>query len=114
MAVIAGVVQSVASPPPPPVFLQRGRSRFAVGCDLAQANDWTAICVVEHKAGVVDYNTEWERHCGIVTRPQVKMEYFRIVPDFRRDRSLAASRLSCAFPVVSASRTGRPLASTSA
>ena len=75
MAVIAGV-QSVAAPPSPPVFLQRDPSRFAVGCDLAQANDWTAVSVVEHKAGVLDYNTEFERHCGIGARPQVKAEYF--------------------------------------
>jgi hypothetical protein len=75
MAVIADV-QSVAAQPSPPVFLQRGQSRFAVGCDLAQANDWTAVSVVERKAGVLDYNTEWERHCGIGARPQVKAEYF--------------------------------------
>src|SRR5262245_35319442 len=47
-----------------------------VGCDLAQQNDWTAVSVVEHKAGVLDYNTEWERHCGLGARPQVKAEYF--------------------------------------
>src|SRR5204863_2288160 len=29
-------------------------------------------------------------------------------PDCRRDRSLAARRLSCASPAVSATRTGRP------
>jgi len=75
MAVNAGV-QSVAPPPSPPVFLERGPSHFAVGCDLAQANDWTAVSVVEHKAGVLDYNTEWERHCRLGVRPQVKAEYF--------------------------------------
>src|SRR6266700_2572951 len=37
-----------------------------------------------------------------------------IDPDFRRDSSLLASRLSCASPAVSASRTGRPLVSTKA
>src|SRR5262245_26385146 len=37
-----------------------------------------------------------------------------IVLDFRRERSLPASRLSCASPAVSASRTGRPLVSTTA
>src|SRR5262245_37692652 len=72
MAVNAGA-QSVASPP---VFLQRGPSRFAVGCDLAQANDWTAVSIVEHKAGALDYNPEWERHCGLGARPQVKAAYF--------------------------------------
>jgi MaoC like domain len=35
-----------------------------------------------------------------------------IAPDFRRDKSLAASRLSCASPAVRAIRTGRPLPST--
>ena len=35
-----------------------------------------------------------------------------IDPDFRWDKSFAASLLSCASPVVSASRTGRPLLST--
>ena len=33
---------------------------------------------------------------------------------FKRERSLLASRLSCASPAVSASRTGGPLVSTSA
>jgi hypothetical protein len=37
-----------------------------------------------------------------------------IDPDFRRDRSLPAGRLSWASPAVSASRTGRSLVSTSA
>src|SRR5437588_11583478 len=37
-----------------------------------------------------------------------------IDPDLRRDKSLAASRLSCASPVVSASRIGKPLLSTNA
>jgi hypothetical protein len=37
-----------------------------------------------------------------------------IDPGRRRDKSLAASRLSCASPVVSASRTGKPLLSTTA
>jgi hypothetical protein len=32
-----------------------------------------------------------------------------IVPDFKRDRSVPASRLSCVSPAVNASRTGRPL-----
>src|SRR5262249_21196712 len=73
MAVNPGV-QSVAAPPSPPVFLKRGPSRFAVGCDLAQQNDWTAVSVIEHKAGV--HNPEWERHCGLGARPQVKAEYF--------------------------------------
>src|SRR5262249_14201775 len=80
MAVIAGVVQSVAPPPSPPVFLQRDRSRFAVGCDLAQQNDWTAVSVVEHKAGVLDYNTEGEGHGGTGARPRVKAEYFDLRP----------------------------------
>src|SRR5690349_10810677 len=37
-----------------------------------------------------------------------------IVPDFKRDRNLPASRLSCASPAASASWAGSPLASTSA
>ena len=36
------------------------------------------------------------------------------LPDFKRDRSFPARRLSCASPAVSASRTGRPFVSTSA
>ena len=35
-------------------------------------------------------------------------------PDFRWDKSFAASLLSCASPVVSASQTGRPLLSITA
>ena len=54
----------------------RPRRASRVGCDLAQANDWTAVSVIEHKVGVLDYNTEWERHCVSGARPQVKAEYF--------------------------------------
>src|SRR5882724_2199626 len=35
-----------------------------------------------------------------------------LIPDFRRDQSFEASRLSCASPVVGASRTGKSLLST--
>src|SRR5262245_25751191 len=92
MAVIGGIVlkPGVDHPLGSPVFLQRSPSRFAVGCDLAQANDWTAVSVVEHKAGVLDYNTEWERHCGIGARPQVKAEYF----DLRHLEQCAALAMS--------------------
>jgi hypothetical protein len=74
MAVITGV-QSVAPPPSPPVFLQRAPSRFAVGCDLAQQNDWTALAIIEHQVGVLDSNSALDRHCGIAVHPQVKAEY---------------------------------------
>ena len=49
---------------------------------------------------------------AVLIRARHRGDVSSIIPNFRRDRSLPASRLSCASPVVSASRTGRPLVST--
>ena len=72
-----GIVQELSglASPEEPVFLQRGPSRYIVGADLAQASDWTAVCVLEEKSGVLDRNGELRRHCGIVDYPQVPVSY---------------------------------------
>ena len=49
---------------------------------------------------------------AVLIRARHRGDVSSIIPNFRRERSLPASRLSCASPVVSASRTGRPLVST--
>jgi hypothetical protein len=47
-----------------PTFLQRKPTRWVVGVDLGQASDPTAVAVLEHLAGVLDPNSEYERHTG--------------------------------------------------
>ena len=51
------------------VFLPRSK-RFVVGCDLAQQHDYTAIAVLEVAVGVIDMNTEDERHTNTGRIPQ--------------------------------------------
>src|SRR5690242_5899686 len=46
---------------PVAVFLPRS-IRYVVGCDLGQSSDPTAIAVIEYVKGVLDPNSEWERH----------------------------------------------------
>jgi hypothetical protein len=55
----------------PPVFLPR-RSRWVVGVDLGQSADPTAIAVLERQDGVLDFNSEIDRHCGCGVIPQQK------------------------------------------
>jgi len=57
----------------PPVFLPR-KTRYVVGCDLGQSSDPTAICVLEHQQGVLDYNSEFEPHTGLREKPQKPAE----------------------------------------
>jgi len=52
-----------------PVFLPRSTS-FVVGVDLCQSQDPTAICVLEWTKGVLDGNSQWERHTGTGRLPQ--------------------------------------------
>src|SRR5262245_10890311 len=80
MGIIGGYVRELRgiSASSSPVFLQRSPSRYVVGLDLAQAADYTALCAIEHKVGVLDPNSELERHCGISTYPQVKAEYLDV------------------------------------
>jgi hypothetical protein len=62
-----------ATPDPTPVFLPR-KTRWVVGVDLGQSSDPTAISVLEHIVGVHDFNSAFERHCGIGRIPQTKAE----------------------------------------
>src|SRR6184192_4117575 len=75
-----GIIEELSgiAPPCEPVFLQRGPSRYIVGLDLAQASDFTAVCVLESKEGVLDRNSELERHTGCGTYPQQKVEYLDV------------------------------------
>jgi hypothetical protein len=56
-------------PPSDPVFLTRKRG-FIVGVDLGMQNDPTAIAIIEHIDGVLDWNSEIDRHTGCGTIPQ--------------------------------------------
>jgi hypothetical protein len=42
--------------------------------DLGQASDPTAIAVLEHIKGVLDPNSELDRHCGSGSLPQTPAE----------------------------------------
>jgi len=59
--------------PSPSVFLRRSSS-WVVGVDLGQSTDPTAICVLEWIKGVLDPNSEWERHTGTGRLPQKPTE----------------------------------------
>jgi hypothetical protein len=56
-----------------PVFLPR-QTRWVVGVDLGQSSDPTAIAVLEHVKGVLDPNSEIERHTGTGQLPQTPAE----------------------------------------
>lgn len=60
--------------PARPVFLRR-KVRHAVGVDLGQSSDPTAIAVLQHSTGVLDPNSELERHTNTGDKPQVPAEY---------------------------------------
>jgi hypothetical protein len=60
-------------PPTVPVFLPR-KVRFAVGVDLGQSSDPTAIAVLQHTTGFLDPNSPLERHNGTGLKPQVPAE----------------------------------------
>jgi hypothetical protein len=75
---VGGYVTELSGLHPPaaePVFLQRSPSRFVIGCDLAQQYDYTALSVVESKDGVLNYDSEIERHCGVAVHPEIKVRY---------------------------------------
>jgi hypothetical protein len=77
---------------PASVFLAR-RASWVVGVDLGQASDPTAIAVLEHVRGVLDPNSEIERHTGTGSLPQTVAERM----NGRQYRSLLAF-LACPPP----------------
>ena len=60
------------------VFLTR-KIRYVMGVDLGQSQDATAISVIEHRAGVLDYNSEFEQHTNTGTIPQKKADRFNVL-----------------------------------
>lgn len=80
------------SPPAEPVFLPR-RSRWVVGVDLGQSMDPTAICVLEHVRGVLDANSDWERHANVGRIPQKPAERFNV-------RHLERLKLGIPYPDI--------------
>jgi hypothetical protein len=63
--------------PATPVFLPRQR-KFVVGVDPGKSADPTAIAVVEHIKGVLDYRSEFDRHTGVERIPQKPAERFLV------------------------------------
>lgn len=51
------------------VFLPR-KTEWVIGVDLGQSTDPTAIAVLEHTTGVLDFNSEFERHTNTGSIPQ--------------------------------------------
>lgn len=58
-------------------FLRR-RTRYAVGLDLGQAGDPTAVAVLEHTTGVWDEGSDWERHTGLSSHLQTPCEFLDV------------------------------------
>jgi hypothetical protein len=51
------------TPPPPPFYPHEETARYVVGVDLGQSSDPTAIAVLEHTKGVLDYDGKaYSRH----------------------------------------------------
>src|SRR5262245_40583446 len=78
--------------PSPSVFLRRSSS-WVVGVDLGQSTDPTAICVLEWIKGVLDPNSEWERHTGTGRLPQKPAEQLDV-------RHLERLPLGLSYPEV--------------
>jgi hypothetical protein len=79
-------------PPAVPEFLQRSSS-YMLSCDLGQSQDPTAIAVIEKKVGVLDFRSEFDRHCEIAGPPQKPHERFEVV-------HLERIPLGTSYPVV--------------
>jgi hypothetical protein len=69
------------------------KTRWVVGVDLGQAADPTAIAVLEHITGVLDFNTAYERHTGIGDLPQKPAEQVNV-------RHLDRLPLGLSYPAV--------------
>ena len=85
-------MELAASAPVEPVFLPRS-TRWIVGVDLGQSIDPTAVAVMEHIKGVLDYNSSWERHTGTGTIPQKPAERMNV-------RYLERLPLGLSYPAV--------------
>jgi hypothetical protein len=58
--------EAAAAPHPEPMFCPLpGGTRYVVGLDLGQAQDFTALCVVEHQQGLLDHGNAHERRHGL-------------------------------------------------
>src|SRR5262249_11272045 len=78
--------------PAVPMFLPRSL-HWAMGVDLGQSSDPTAIAVIQHTIGVNDPNSEYERHTGTGMLPQT--------PAARMDvRHLERLPLGMCYPAV--------------
>jgi hypothetical protein len=75
-----------------PVFLTR-KSNFLVGVDLGQSSDPTAIAVLEHRKGVMDSGSDYERHIGGTTKLQTPAEFVDV-------RHLERLPLGLSYPAV--------------
>src|SRR5262249_36207251 len=75
------VMDLMTAAPDAPVFLTR-KIRYVMGVDLGQSSDPTAISVIEHHTGVLDWRSERDRHCNITntdTIPQKKEDRFNVL-----------------------------------
>src|SRR5262249_8661286 len=91
------------------LYVSRARSRKSVSWIIMGALAPPHFRAVRGAAGLVLRDCQFGKSGASYPRSASSMD-----PDLRRDKSAAASLLSCASPVVSASRTGKPLLSTTA
>src|SRR5436190_23102976 len=85
------MTETIPTAVPAPVFLPRSTA-WVVGVDLGQSSDPTAIAVLEHVKGVLDPNTEFERHTGTGRLPQKRAEQINV-------RHLQRLPLGLSYPV---------------
>src|SRR5262245_16232062 len=65
--------RKAAAEPIVPVFYPHTETtKYAVGLDLGQAQDFTAITVLQFQKGVLDHGTALERHTGTSKQTDAK------------------------------------------
>src|SRR5262245_29207214 len=70
--------REAAAAPLVPKFLPRRAPRYVLGVDLGQSSDPTAVCALEHVRGVIDRNSDFDRHIGLERIPQEPVERFDV------------------------------------
>lgn len=122
------MVEQATQKPAQGVFLPRKR-RFVVGVDLGLQSDPTAVAIIEAIEGVVDFNSEWERHtatgmippkpacryeCRYLARMPLKLPYpdqiARVVDLMARAPLCGVDGIAPATLLVDATGVGLPVA----
>ena len=86
--------EAAAQEPVVPMFVPHAETtKYAVGLDLGQAQDFTAISVLQSQCGMLDAGTAYERHTGLSRHKRT--------PGMRIDvRHLERIKLNTSYPEI--------------